>query len=148
VRGTRVELELDEEQFVGGGAYLFQQRARAISRALHLYEQFYSACCDNPAEKGRFERMATEGRPVNPHIVAPEIESRLREKPFTFEFFQAMRLLERLLPDRLPVGGFGPPSAEVARMGAHPSLGFPASEIQSLQWDEGQAPFLSVNFMG
>jgi type VI secretion system protein ImpH len=92
--------------------------------------------------------MATEGRPVNPAIADTEIEARLREEPFAFEFFQAMRLLEKLLPDCLPVGGFGPPAAEVARLGVHPSLNFPASEIQSLQWEEGQAPFLRVNFMG
>jgi len=92
--------------------------------------------------------MATEGRAVNPPITEPEIESRLREVPFTFDFFQAMRLLERFLPDRDAVGGFGPPAAEVVRLGAHPSLNFPASEIQSLQWDDGQAPFLRVNFMG
>lgn len=92
--------------------------------------------------------MASEGRTVNPAIAGPELESRLREEPFTFEFFQAMRLLERLLPDRAPVGGFGHPSAEVVRLGAHPSLAFPASEIQSLQWEDGKAPSLSVNFMG
>jgi type VI secretion system protein ImpG len=33
-RGTRVELELDEEQFVGGGVYLF---ASVIERFLALY---------------------------------------------------------------------------------------------------------------
>src|ERR1700730_10249044 len=92
--------------------------------------------------------MATEGRPVNPALGDLEIESRLREQACTFEFFQAMRLLEKLLPDRLPVGGFGPPAKEVARLAAHPSLTFPASEIQSLPWEEGQAPFLRVNFMG
>jgi len=92
--------------------------------------------------------MGTEGRRVNPAITDPELESRLREEPFTFDFFQAMRLLEKFLPDRQPVGGFGHPSEEVARLGAHPSLTFPASEIQSLQWDENQAPLLRVNFMG
>jgi type VI secretion system protein ImpH len=92
--------------------------------------------------------MATEGGAVNPAVAYSEIESRLREEPFVFEFFQAMRLLEKLLPDRSPVGGFGPPSEEVVRMGAHPSLTFPASQIQSLRWDEDQPPFMSVNFMG
>jgi type VI secretion system protein ImpG len=33
-RGTRVELDLDEEQFVGGGAYLF---ASVIEQFLALY---------------------------------------------------------------------------------------------------------------
>jgi type VI secretion system protein ImpH len=92
--------------------------------------------------------MGTEGRPVDPTVTDSELEARLREEPFTFEFFQAMRLLEKFLPDRLPVGGFGAPGSEVVRMGANPSLNFPASEIQSLQWNEGQAPLMRVNFMG
>ena len=92
--------------------------------------------------------MATESGPINSPIADSEIESRLREEPFTFDFFQAVRLLAKLLPDRSPVGGFGHPSREVARFATHPSLSFPASEIQSLEWDEGQIPLMSVNFMG
>ena len=92
--------------------------------------------------------MAAEGRALNPAVVDRELESRLRKEPFTFGFFQAMRLLERAMPDRQPVGGFGAPFNEVARIGTHSSLAFPASEIQSLQWDEGKQPFLEVNFMG
>jgi type VI secretion system protein ImpH len=78
-----------------------------------------------------------------------EVERRLREEPYRFEFFQALRLLERLRPDRKPVGGRdAKPSEEVARLGTHPSLSFPASEIQSIEWPAGQTPFVSVNFMG
>lgn len=92
--------------------------------------------------------MAAEGRALDPAVVDHELESQLRKEPFTFQFFQAIRLLERFLPDRQPVGGFGHPSKEVARIGTHPSLAFPASEIQSLRWEEGKPPFLEVNFMG
>lgn len=92
--------------------------------------------------------MAAEGRALDPAVVDHELESQLRKEPFTFQFFQAIRLLERSLPDRQPVGGFGHPSKEVARIGTHPSLAFPASEIQSLRWEEGKPPFLEVNFMG
>jgi type VI secretion system protein ImpH len=76
------------------------------------------------------------------------VAEQLREEPYRFEFFQAIRLLERLLPDRKPVGRFTVPSEEVARLGTHPSLGFPASEIQSIEWREGKAPVVAVNFMG
>ncbi len=38
-RGTRVELELDEEQFVGGGVYLF---ASVIEHFLALYASLNS----------------------------------------------------------------------------------------------------------
>jgi type VI secretion system protein ImpH len=72
----------------------------------------------------------------------------LAREPYQFEFFQAVRLLERFSPDRKPVGRFVKPSTEVARFGAHPSLNFPASQIQSIQQRPGQPPFVEVNFMG
>lgn len=72
----------------------------------------------------------------------------LEREPYRFEFFQAVRLLERLMPDRGPVGRFAHPSSEVARFGAHPAIAFPASEIQSLSQETGKAPLLRVNFMG
>jgi len=78
-----------------------------------------------------------------------EVERALHEEPYRFEFFQAIRLLERLLPDRKPIGGSdAKPAEEMARLGAYPSLSFPASEIQGIEWSEGQAPFVSENFMG
>ena len=92
--------------------------------------------------------MAAEGRTSDSSLAGSELESLLREEPFTFEFFQAVRLLERIFPDRLPVGGFGDPSAEVARFSANPSVVFPPSEIQSLEVRDGQPPALTVNFMG
>lgn len=92
--------------------------------------------------------MATEGGRANPPVDLSEVERQLREEPYRFEFFQAIRLLERMLPGRKPVGRFTLPSDEVARLGAYPSLGFPASEIQSIDWPEEKAPFVSVNFMG
>ncbi len=91
--------------------------------------------------------MAAKGQEDGSVCGNTEIEARLREEPYTFEFFQAMRLLERLLPDLQPLGGFGHPSDEVARIRAHISLSFPASQIQSLEWDEDHSPLLKVNFM-
>jgi len=78
----------------------------------------------------------------------PAPVERLWEQPCEFDFFQAVRLLERSSPDRKPVGRFARPAAEVARFGAHPSLVFPASQIQSLQRRPGKPPFVEVNFMG
>ena len=72
----------------------------------------------------------------------------LYAEPYRFDFFQAVRLLERISPDRKPVGRFVKPGTEVARFGAHPSLSFPASQVQSLTRREGKPPFLEVNFMG
>ena len=71
----------------------------------------------------------------------------LRETPQRFEFFQAVRLIERLLPDRAPVGRFVSPDKEVMRFNAHSAFPFPASQIQNILWD-GDIPVLVVNFMG
>lgn len=92
--------------------------------------------------------MATAGRGSNPAVDLSEVEEQLRSEPYRFEFFQAIRLLERMLPDRKPLGRFTHPSEEVARLGVFPSLAFPASEIQSMEQAEGEAPRLAVNFMG
>jgi len=92
--------------------------------------------------------MATPGGGSDSPVDLSEVEEQLRKEPYRFEFFQAIRLLERLAPDRKPVGRFTIPSEEVARLGAHPSLSFPASEIQSIDWPEGKPPSLAVNFMG
>ena len=58
-----------------------------------------------------------------------------------------MRLLERMQPERIPVGRFNP-EGEVARFGAHQATHFPASQIQEIVWHPGQAPTIIVNFMG
>lgn len=78
------------------------------------------------------------------HPVAETLE----REPYLFEFFQAVRLLERLMPDREPVGRFVNPAHEVARFGAHAATSFPASQIQSYHPREGAQPLLRVNFMG
>jgi type VI secretion system protein ImpH len=101
--------------------------------------------------------VATESRTINSDLtleptVAPtagcEIEKKLRREPFAFEFFQAVRQLERFLPERNSVGGFVHPESEVARFAAHPSLAFPASQIQSMEWRDDAPVPMTVNFMG
>jgi type VI secretion system protein ImpH len=85
---------------------------------------------------------------INPASRFAAIELALREEPWTFQFFQAVRLLERLQPDRSPVGRFVHPSKEIVRFGAHTATAFPASQIQALTWSNGAAPVMVVNFMG
>jgi type VI secretion system protein ImpH len=92
--------------------------------------------------------MATPGRGSDSPVDLSEVEELLRSEPYRFEFFQAIRLLERLAPERKALGRFTNPADEVARLGAFPSLSFPASEIQSIDWPEGEPPSLAVNFMG
>jgi type VI secretion system protein ImpH len=92
--------------------------------------------------------VGTESRTLNSDLAASEIEEKLRREPFCFDFFQAVRLLERSLPERKSVGLFANPATEVARFAAHPSLAFPASQIQGLDWTEDQPAHMTVNFMG
>jgi type VI secretion system protein ImpH len=77
-----------------------------------------------------------------------DVTQKLSEEPWTFQFFQAVRLLERILPDRSPIGRFVHPSKEIVRINTHPGMEFPASQIQGLQWQTGAAPVLLINFMG
>jgi len=77
------------------------------------------------------------------------IEAVLHKTPQEFQFFQAVRLLERLYPNRAPVVRFVSPSKEVVRFSAHASFPFPASQIQNIDWaDAGNAPCIMINFMG
>lgn len=76
------------------------------------------------------------------------LEETLWREPQAYQFFQAVRLLQRLFPQREAVGRFVRPSDEVAHFGTHPSLAFPASEIQNLQPSEGRPAQMTVNFMG
>jgi len=72
----------------------------------------------------------------------------LDREPFCFDFFQAVRLLTRMSPDRQVVGRFSVPSAEVVRFGSYSSVAFPASQIQELQRPVKGPAHMRVNFMG
>ena len=76
----------------------------------------------------------------------------IADSPTAFGFFQVVRLLSRLQPDRARVGRWSDPSLEVARFHASTSLGFPASEIQELTLARGETSAIPtamlVNFFG
>lgn len=79
----------------------------------------------------------------------PKLLGRLLDEPHGFDFFQAVRLLEELRPERAPVGEFADPSGEVVRFSSPSSVAFPASQIQSLEDGEGSDPAqMVVNFFG
>ena len=98
--------------------------------------------------------MDTESGTVNPdltnsgNLAGCEVEEKLRREPYSFDFFQAIRLLEKFRPERKSVGQFVHPAAEIAHFRAHPSLAFPASQIQDLEWPEDGPVRMLVNFMG
>src|SRR4051812_40371430 len=80
----------------------------------------------------------------------PSLEQTLFEEPYRFDFFQAIRLLERLRPELATVGREGPPVREIVRFLAHLSLKFPPSPIHQLERREqaSVAPAMTVNFLG
>jgi len=92
--------------------------------------------------------VATPSRTIDSDLTASTVGEKLRKEPFSFDFFQAVRLLERFFPERMSVGKFAHPETEVARFGAHPSLAFPASQIQAMDCPEGGPVRMTVNFMG
>jgi len=98
------------------------------------------------------EQPLTNARDSEAPAAAREktVEARLWEEPFAFDFFQAVRLLERLGKDRKPVGRMGPPRAEIARFRAHLSLSFPPSSLYDLQrpTEALPLPLMTVTFMG
>jgi type VI secretion system protein ImpH len=75
----------------------------------------------------------------------------LFDEPYRFDFFQAVRLLERLYPERGSVGRDGNPSREVARFRTRLSLSFPPSQIYQIipENEDGKSPLqMIVAFMG
>ena len=70
-------------------------------------------------------------------------------EPWEFHFFQAIRLLELLSPDRVPPGEGSDPEDEVVRLSSRVSLEYPASELQQVVPDpSGGAPTLVANLLG
>ena len=93
--------------------------------------------------------MAAEGRAKDPGLADSPLAESLRRDACSFEFFQAVTLLQRLRHDCEPVGGFFNPEDEAVHFRVHNRLPFPASQVQELDWPEaGSVPEMIVNFMG
>jgi len=88
--------------------------------------------------------MASESRRTD-----PSVEELLFAEGFRFEFFQAVRLLEKVFPERGPVGRDARPGEETVRFHAHNTLTFPPSSIDDLsRSDDGGPASMVVAFMG
>jgi type VI secretion system protein ImpH len=81
------------------------------------------------------------------------LHQRLLDEPYRFEFFQAVRLLEKINPKKRPVGDTALPNEEVARFRSRIAMDFPPSEIHEIvetpdgSIDETKTEVI-VNFMG
>jgi type VI secretion system protein ImpH len=78
------------------------------------------------------------------------VEQWLLDEPWRFEYFQAIKLLELLNPDRPAPGYSSDPDTEVVRFRSRVTLEYPASEIQTLKPPpNSRQPFdMVVNLMG
>jgi type VI secretion system protein ImpH len=72
----------------------------------------------------------------------------LDEEPFRVQFFQAVRILQRIEAPRKPVGYFITPQGETIRFVSRTSLAFPASEIHRIRRLETGQLEMMVEFMG
>jgi type VI secretion system protein ImpH len=104
--------------------------------------------------------------PVNPTPAAPApaaaapgarrrlgertVEDWLFEEGYVFDFFQAVRLLERLDPQRGAVGRASAPAEEAVRFLARLSLDFPPSSIYEIKLPSADVPVpaMTASFMG
>jgi len=67
------------------------------------------------------------------------VKEQLYEEPYRFEFFQAVRLLQKLLPEKQMVGGEAMPVQELVRFRSRVAMEFPSSEVHEIREsvDEG-----------
>jgi type VI secretion system protein ImpH len=71
------------------------------------------------------------------------------DEAYSFEFFQAVRLLERMSNERKTVGKTALPHEEIVRFRSRITLDFPSSEVHEIrEKEDGSAPEMLVNFMG
>ena len=81
------------------------------------------------------------------------VKQELFEEPYQFEFFQAVRLLEKIFPERMPIGREASTTGEVIRFRSRLALDFPASEIHEItktidETTDEERLEMFVNFMG
>lgn len=81
------------------------------------------------------------------------LHQELFDEPYRFEFFQAVRLLEKIFSEKMPVGREAKTTSEIVRFRSRISLNFPASEIHEFneyfdEFTEEQKLEMFVNFMG
>ncbi len=79
--------------------------------------------------------MATQGGLPDPSLkrgAALSTAELLLTEGYRFDFFQAVRLLEKMYPARKPIGRHEDPAEEVARFRGHVSFAFPPSQIHEV----------------
>ena len=87
--------------------------------------------------------MASENR-TSAHVLIGE----LTDAAYRFDFFETLRWLEALHPDKPRLGTSIKASDDAVRLSQEPELQFPASALASCEIGKSGIPRLSVNFFG
>ncbi|HIE1454045.1 type VI secretion system baseplate subunit TssG [Serratia marcescens] len=84
----------------------------------------------------------------SPHSrLTPRLEADLNR----INFYRFCQLLEKLNPDRPLLGSTSHPADDPVRFARHPGMGFPASELKTVEYDEdddSKPPVIRTTFMG
>src|SRR5262249_14423675 len=132
----------------------FCLRAGAVPGTVCVRELLHADGGDHAERPGADQALAAPGRGADAGVSMPKpprtIEQHLYEEPYAFDFFQAVRLLRQLTPERAAVGLAAKPRTEAVRFRAFLSLNFPPSPIYEL--DKPRAadapPLMTVAFLG
>ena len=148
-RGTRVEMELNEDQFAGGGAYLF---CSVLERFLGLYASLNSFSQLSVTTLQRKEALA-EWQPRSGSTILASKPARCKlslRSPLKLASFRPCVFCGACFPAASPWGDSPRPPARLRASSLIPRSRFPASEIQELTLppDDDSPATMKVNFMG
>lgn len=90
--------------------------------------------------------MGREAQPPYSRLT-PRLEADLNR----INFYRFCQLLEKLNPDRPLMGSTSHPGDDPVRFVPHPGMGFPASELKAVEYDEeddSKPPLIRATFMG
>ncbi|WP_436910010.1 type VI secretion system baseplate subunit TssG [Enterobacter kobei] len=90
--------------------------------------------------------MGREAQPAHSRLT-PRLEAELHR----INFYRLCQLLEKRYPGRPLMGSTSHPADDPVRFAPHPGMGFPASELKAVEYDEddsGKPPVIRTTFMG
>lgn len=102
-----------------------------------------------PAAAANGTGTPSAARPSPESARRAEFFHALEARPFSFDFYQALRRIECLFADKPRVGAAPRPADEPVRLGQEPALDFAPATISALKrGPEGTPPRLEVRFLG
>ena len=90
--------------------------------------------------------MGREAQPPHSRL-SPRLEADLNR----INFYRFCQLLEKHQPNKPPIGSTSHPGDDPVRFAPHPGMGFPASELKAVEYDEQddrKPPVVRTTFMG